>query len=131
MQYEVAKELFSDYRSKRCRLTVWAHCDANIGATAGMTDRADALAMLRQYKCALTDVTSGLVDGGHTGAPFAQDVEQLLGTAIEIAKRNALHTFVVIPKRWAVKRSFAWLEKCRRLWKNCERNSIRVCSLSL
>ena len=29
--------------------------------------------------------------------------------------------FKVIPKRWVVERSFAWLEKCRRLWKNCER----------
>jgi len=29
--------------------------------------------------------------------------------------------FAVIPKRWVVERSFAWLEKCRRLWKNCER----------
>jgi hypothetical protein len=26
-----------------------------------------------------------------------------------------------MPKRWVVERSFAWLEKCRRLWKNCER----------
>jgi len=26
-----------------------------------------------------------------------------------------------IPKRWVVERSFAWLEKNRRLWKNCER----------
>lgn len=32
-----------------------------------------------------------------------------------------LHTFKVISKRWVVERSFAWLEKCRRLWKNCER----------
>lgn len=23
-------------------------------------------------------------------------------------------------KRWVVERSFAWLEKCRRLWKSCE-----------
>ncbi|WP_143681091.1 transposase, partial [Xanthomonas oryzae] len=23
--------------------------------------------------------------------------------------------------RWSVERSFAWLEKNRRLWKNCER----------
>ncbi|ALS93341.1 hypothetical protein ADT26_01340 [Xanthomonas oryzae] len=27
----------------------------------------------------------------------------------------------VMPKRWIVERSFAWLEKNRRLWKNCER----------
>jgi transposase len=27
----------------------------------------------------------------------------------------------VLPKRWIVERFFGWLEKCRRLWKNCER----------
>jgi ABC-type uncharacterized transport system YnjBCD permease subunit len=27
----------------------------------------------------------------------------------------------VLPKRWVVERSLGWLEKCRRLWKNCER----------
>ena len=27
----------------------------------------------------------------------------------------------VQPVRWVVERSFVWLEKCRRLWKNCER----------
>ncbi|MCL6755775.1 MAG: transposase, partial [Candidatus Rhabdochlamydia oedothoracis] len=31
------------------------------------------------------------------------------------------YTSSVIPKRWVVERSFAWIEKCRRLWKNCER----------
>nr|UTQ11575.1 hypothetical protein [Chromobacterium vaccinii] len=25
-----------------------------------------------------------------------------------------------MPQRWVVERSFAWLAKCRRLWKNCE-----------
>ncbi|WP_146218891.1 transposase, partial [Undibacterium pigrum] len=30
-------------------------------------------------------------------------------------------TFSVMPQRWVVERSFAWLEKCHRLWKNCER----------
>lgn len=47
--------------------------------------------------------------------------KEMLGGTVEIAKRNELHTFAVIPKRWVVERSFAWLEKCRRLWKNCER----------
>ena len=40
---------------------------------------------------------------------------------MEVVKRSELHTFVVLPKRWVVERSFAWLEKCRRPWKNCER----------
>ncbi|ACD60210.1 transposase [Xanthomonas oryzae pv. oryzae PXO99A] len=37
---------------------------------------------------------------------------------LQIAKRSELHTFKVMPKRWIVERSFAWLEKNRRLWKN-------------
>jgi transposase len=40
---------------------------------------------------------------------------------VQIAKRSELHTFKVMPKRRVVERSFGWLEKCRRLWKNCER----------
>lgn len=63
-----------------------------------------------------------LADGGYTGEKFANSVKEILGCSVEIAKRSELHTFKVIPKRWIVERSFAWLEKCRRLWKNCERN---------
>jgi transposase len=50
-------------------------------------------------------------------------VQEILGetVTVQIAKRSELHKFVVIPKRWGVERSFAWLEKNRRLWKNCER----------
>ena len=44
-----------------------------------------------------------------------------IGASVEIAKRSELHQFAVIPKRWVVERAFGWLEKCRRLWKNCER----------
>ena len=63
-----------------------------------------------------------LAGGGYSGKKFADKVKELLGCGVEIAKRNELHIFKVIPKRWVVERSFAWLEKCRRLWKNCERN---------
>jgi transposase len=62
-----------------------------------------------------------MVDGGYTGKAFANTVKALLGASVKVAKRSELHTFKVIPKRWIVERSFAWLEKCRRLWKNTER----------
>ena len=62
-----------------------------------------------------------LVDGSYTGIPFAEAVQRLLGASVEVAQRHELHTFVALPKRWVVERSFAWLEKCRRLWKNWER----------
>ena len=61
-----------------------------------------------------------MVDGGYTGKAFADTVKSLLGASVEVAKRSELHTFKVIPKRWVVECSFAWLEKCRRLWKNTE-----------
>ncbi|MFS8439212.1 IS5/IS1182 family transposase, partial [Xanthomonas campestris pv. campestris] len=50
-------------------------------------------------------------------------VREILGEqlTVQIAKRSELHTFKVMPKRWIVERSFAWLEKNRKLWKNCER----------
>ena len=90
--------------------------------TANVTDRKGALEIFSTQKDNLSEVTNVLVDGGYTGEKFASSVKEIIGATVEVAKRNALHTFKVIPKRWVVERSFAWLEKCRRLWKNCERH---------
>ena len=88
---------------------------------ANVTDREGALEMIEKHKENLSSVQALLVDGGYTGEPFREAVKRRIGASVEVAKRNELHTFVVIPKRWVVERSFSWLEKCRRLWKNCER----------
>ena len=53
--------------------------------------------------------------------PANHGVKERLEATVQVVKRNQLHTFAVLPKRWVVERSFGWLEKCRRLWKNCER----------
>lgn len=89
--------------------------------TAEVTDRKGALQAFQFCKDNLTKVLNVLADGGYTGEPFSTSVYEMLGANVEIAKRNELHKFVVLPKRWVVERSFGWLEKCRRLWKNCER----------
>ena len=89
--------------------------------TAEVTDRKGALLALGLCAADLQAVQSILADGGYVGQPFAHAVEELLGAEVKIAKRSELHKFAVIPQRWVVERSFAWLEKCRRLWKNCER----------
>jgi len=60
----------------------------------------------------MSDVENVLADGGYRGEPFFHAVKELLGRPMEIAKRNQFHRFAVIPKRWFVERSFAWLEKC-------------------
>lgn len=77
--------------------------------------------MITNAKGNLSEVKNVLVDGGYTGEPFEEKVKNILGATVEVAKRSELHKFAVIPKRWVVERSFGWLEKCRRLWKNCER----------
>ncbi len=71
---------------------------------------------------------------GYTGKPFAAAAQGKLGASVEVVKRSEPHTFVALPKRWVVERSFAWLEKRRRLWKNCERKlntSLRMVALAL
>lgn len=92
--------------------------------TAEVSDRSGAIEMV-EYYCDVTDNLSlmkkVLVDGGYTGEPFADTIKSLSGAEVEVAKRSELHTFAVIPKRWVVERTFGWLDKCRRLWKNCER----------
>lgn len=69
----------------------------------------------------LSEVTNILVDAGYTGENFATQIKATIAATVEVIKRSELHTFAVLPKRWVVERSLAWLEKCRRLWKNCER----------
>jgi len=92
--------------------------------TADMSDREGAIEMVTYYHDVtdnLCRVEKVLVDGGYTGENFANSIRSLIGAEVEVAKRSELHTFVVIPKRWVVERTFGWLDKCRRLWKNCER----------
>jgi transposase len=44
-----------------------------------------------------------------------------LSSNIEIVKRpDQAQRFVVLPKRWIVERTFAWLGRCRRLAKDWE-----------
>ena len=90
---------------------------------ANVGDREGGLLALERCADNLDTVQAVLCDGGYTGEKFAAGVHEILhdGVAVQIAKRNELHTFEVLPKRWIVERSFAWLEKNRRLWKNCER----------
>ena len=45
---------------------------------------------------------------------------------IEIVKRTDLHHFVVLPKRWVVERTFAWISRNRRLARDFERYATTV-----
>ena len=61
-------------------------------------------------------------DGGYQGPEFRSAVKKVLaGVNVEIVKRSdQTKGFVVLPKRWIVERTFAWLGRCRRLAKDWE-----------
>jgi transposase len=40
--------------------------------------------------------------------------------SVKVVKRNEQHLFRILPKRWIVERTFAWLNWSRRLSKDCE-----------
>lgn len=61
-------------------------------------------------------------DGGYQGGKFRDAMKQVLpDLSIEIVKRSdAPKVFKVLPRRWVVERTFAWLNRCRRLAKDVE-----------
>ena len=106
--------------------------------TANVSDRCGAIEMFSQPDVQMPDALKKvLCDGGYTGESFAINIKALTGAEVEIAKHSELHQFVVMPKRWIVERTFGWLDKCRRLSKNCERliettlNMVKLAFVSL
>lgn len=67
--------------------------------------------MVENAKENLSGVKNVLVDAGYTGENFVTQIKTIIGATVEVIKRNELRSFVVLPKRWVVERSFAWLEK--------------------
>ena len=62
------------------------------------------------------------VDGGYSGASFADWVKaQRSKVAVEVIKRtDDTSGFKVLPRRWVVERTFAWLMHHRRLVRDYE-----------
>ena len=61
-------------------------------------------------------------DGGYQGSQFESAAANVMPQlSIEIVKRSdQAKGFVVLPRRWVVERTLAWLNRCRRLAKDFE-----------
>jgi transposase len=67
-------------------------------------------------------------DGGYQGPGFQRAMKGIMAQMnVEIVKRSdRAKGFTVLPKRWVVERTFAWLGRCRRLakdWECLDRNA--------
>jgi transposase len=60
-------------------------------------------------------------DSGYQGPKFRRGLRTVCRQVnLEIVRRCDRHRFVVLPKRWIVERTIAWLNRCRRLAKDWE-----------
>ena len=60
-------------------------------------------------------------DAGYQGPKAAATIARSGTWKLEIVKRNELHRFVALPKRWIVERTLAWISHNRRLTRDFER----------
>ena len=87
--------------------------------SAGIEDRVGARAVLMRLFCRFDTVVKVFADGGYTGT-LIDWAKAMFGYDVEVVKRNEMHTFKVLPKRWIVERNFAWMGWSRRLSKDYE-----------
>jgi transposase len=61
-------------------------------------------------------------DGGYAGPKLRGALANLGRWTVQIIKRSdTAKGFEVLPRRWVVERTFAWLGRCRRLARDWER----------
>ena len=74
-------------------------------------------------------------DGGYQGPVFRTAVTKIIARVnVEIVKRSdQAKGFAVLPRRWVVERTLAWLGRCRRLgkdWENLNRKALAFLRLA-
>jgi transposase len=86
---------------------------AVVVTAASVQDRDGARPLLWNLRRACTKVSLVWADAGYAAGKLAIWAAALTMTVQVVAKRDR-HTFEVLPRRWVVERTFAWISKHRR-----------------
>ena len=95
-------------------------CRAQAAHCADIQDRDGASDLIERCRDAYPSLSRFFADGGYAGQKLQNAIAHLDRLAIEIVKRSDTGRFVILPRRWVVERTIAWLNRCRRLAKGWE-----------
>lgn len=88
---------------------------------ADIQERGGAPVVLKSIRYANPWLRHVFADGGYSGPKLRGAVDKVGDWTIEIVKRfDKVEGFEILPRRWVVERTFAWLGRCRRLAKDWE-----------
>lgn len=89
--------------------------------SAGIQDRDGAVPTLQSIRRFYPFLRHIYADGGYAGDKLKNALKDKGDWTIEVIRRcDNLKGFKVLPRRWVVERTFAWLGRCRRLAKDWE-----------
>lgn len=90
---------------------------------ADIQDRDGAPAVFAEARDKFPWLRHIFADGGYAGRKLRRSLTKIGSWTVEIIKRSdTAKGFEVLPRRWVVERTFAWLGRSRRLAKDWERD---------
>src|SRR3954452_11509332 len=93
---------------------------------ADIQDRDGAFHLLRRAGRLFPFIERIFADGAYAGRKMAMTVWRTGAWNLQIVKRSYAAGFEVLPKRWIVERTFAWISRNRRLARDFERYATTV-----
>jgi putative transposase len=81
---------------------------------ANGSERLGGVILMKEVAQQLPNLALLWVDQGYQGEKFETAIKQVSGASVEVIKRQGKE-FEILPRRWVVERTFAWLVKNRRL----------------